>query len=494
MQLKKALCLSLPILITTGCSLWGPQYAAPKIDTPTKWRSESSTLLIESSANLADTSWWEKFNDPTLNSLIEDALANNNNVQQAIGKIEVAQGELRRVQMGWVPTLNLGGNIGTGQVLNLANGATQPTIGPIINGATPNTIDYTYYSGGLVPTYSLNIFQQIKRGELAKADLERATYAKDAVRLAVISQVSGSYFTLLALEQELKEQNQVVSDLTQLVKLLNIQYKYGYAALTDIQTYQEKLEQAKVQIPYTEASIVSVQNALAVLIDKNPQEIKHATTFKTIAIDGIIPVNLPSRVLHNRPDIMQAEAGLKAANADIGVATANFFPTIALTSPVGGFSSQLTNLFNPSGQFWQTQITAAMPILNLGLNALVKEAKGVYYVSYYNYVQTVRNAFADVDDSLAAYVKTREAYTGAFSLYSTTKSNYDLNQKNYNLGYISYPESLSSKITLDNTAITLTRIKLQELQSIIKVYQAMAGGYNYHNTSEAKKFGDEHDI
>lgn len=482
------------VALISGCALMGPKYQDPKVEAPDQWRSiPSSGVAVESGVNLSDISWWTRFNDPTLNNLIEEGLANNSNIQVAIGHITEARGILKRVEMSWVPTMNLGGVAGAGALSDYTPGLSNSVSSITPPGLISNNPNFNYYGAGLMPSYSLNIMQQIKQGDVAKANLAGAIYAKDAVRLTIISQIAGSYFTLLALQEQLAEEQELISQLEELVKLTQIQYKSGYAALTDIQQYQEKLEQAKMQLPQVENNITLSENALKVLINKNPGNIATNNKFAKVSTDGIIPVNLPSSVLRNRPDIMQAEMQLQSANANIGVATSNFFPSINLTTPVGAFGGQFSNLFSPSGDFWATQITATMPILNLGLYGLIKEKKGQYYVAYYNYIATVKSAFAEVDDNFSSYTKTKDAYAATNRLYTISKNNADLNYKNYTLGYMSYPETLDSKITATNNKINLTQMKLREVQTVLNLYQSMAGGYNYKNDDQPKKFGDNHD-
>jgi NodT family efflux transporter outer membrane factor (OMF) lipoprotein len=390
--------------------------------------------------------------------------------------------------MAWVPIIDLGGSVTTGQGLNIGG------IPPIGGVPVASTSDFTFYQGGLVPIYSLNIMKQLKQEDMAKFNLSANRYAKDAIRLTVISQVVGSYFSLLALNEQLDEQKQLIGDLTEGLRLTNIQYKNGLATLNDIQQYETQLQSAKMNIPGIEDNIVHTENALQVLMNKNPGTIATSNKFANIKTEDKIPGNLPSTVLRNRPDILQAEEQLKAANVNIGVAYSNYFPTITLTSPVGAFSSQLTSLFNPSGDFWAATAAVNMPILNLGINQIVKKSKAQYYVAYYNYVQTVKNAFAEVDNNLSTVAKMQNKRDAVDKMYTATALNAKLNQTNYELGYISYPDSISSKINADNSKILVTQTKLQQLQSIVSVYQAMAGGYNYKNTEEAKKFGDNHDM
>ena len=202
---------------------------------------------------------------------------------------------------------------------------------------------------------------------------------------------------------------------------------------------------------------------------------------------------MPSTVLKQRPDVLQAEEQLKAANANIGVATSNFFPTIALTGAGGVGSASLSGLFSGSG-FWTSQISATMPILNLSIYGQIKGAKGAYYSAYYNYIQTVRNAFAQVENGLTAQQKLSDSYNFQNQVYKSSKLSYEISNSRYISGADNLAALLSSKVALDNSAITLNQAKLQQLQSIVNLYQALAGGYNLDNTNGQKEFGDSHDL
>ncbi|MCC2625382.1 MAG: hypothetical protein K0R14_1255 [Burkholderiales bacterium] len=475
--------------LIAGCSLLGPDYKQPNVDTPQNWAHNTHNGNLGSpQQNFSDTSWWKKFNDPVLDNMIEQALKNNNNIQAAIGNINVASAQLKQINMAWVPVINLGASATAGQVLNLGG------IPPINGVPVASTDDFTFYQAGLIPVYSLNIAKQIKQADMAKLNLSANRYAKNAVRLTVISQVAGSYFSLLALNEQLTEQKQLITDLEEGLRLTKLQYSNGIATLNDVQQYEMQLQNAKMNIPGIEDNIVHTENALQILMNKNPGHIATNNKFENIQTDGKIPANLPSTVLRNRPDIMQAEEQLKSANVNIGVAYSNYFPTITLTSPLGAFTSQLTSLFNPSGDFWAATAAVSMPILNLGIDEIVKKSKAQYYIAYYNYIQVVKGAFAEVDNNLSSVSKMENKRVTANRLYASAKLNAKLNQTNYELGYSSYPDTISSRINADNSKMLVTGAKLQQLQAIVATYQAMAGGYNYENTDLAKKFGDDHDI
>ena len=235
------------------------------------------------------------------------------------------------------------------------------------------------------------------------------------------------------------------------------------------------------------------ENALRILVNENPGHIKRNDDFLTMKMDGIVPANLPSEVLKNRPDIMQVEEALKQANANIGVATSNYFPTISLTGALGSSSGALTSLFSGGTNFWQTSITANMPFLNLSYLGTIKGAKGAYYTAYYNYILTVESAFSQVDNGLSGHQKLTDSYNLQNSQYLSTKQAWSIGEERYIQGADSYSTALNYKITMDNAGLTLVNIKTQQLQSIVSLYQALAGGYNVNNTSTPNKFGDSHD-
>lgn len=483
MQIKRICVLMLSVAVS-GCGLWGPNYTQPTVDTQSSWSSTDSLSTQEIGANLPDMAWWSKFNDKQLDELMRQALKNNLNIQQTIGSIVQAQGYLEQVQMGWVPTLNLpvGGST-TGQYNgDLSGGSSSAAAG-----------GNTGYNAGLIPSYTLNIFQILRQTEAAKAALLAAQSTKDAMRLTIISQVAGSYFTLSELHYQLDLQKQLVADTGKLYELATGQYKDGYISLLTLQSYLQNYETAKAQIPIIENNIVSTQNALQVLINRNPGPIMLGSNFNDIAMNGIIPANIPSTVLRQRPDVVSAEQSLIQANADIGVATATFFPTISITGGTGTASNALNTLFNDTNDYWQFKGSATFPLINFAALGTIKSAKGAYYTSYYNYILTIRTAFEQVDNGLSAHQKITDSYIEQAKVYDSTKVAYGLSVDNFKQGLYSELQELNSKVTMDSAAITLASLKLQQLQAIVNLYQALAGGYNVSNTQTPYSFGDARD-
>ena len=207
---------------------------------------------------------------------------------------------------------------------------------------------------------------------------------------------------------------------------------------------------------------------------------------------GIVSGNLPSAVLKNRPDVIHAEATLKQSNANIGVNTSIFFPTIKLTTPLGLSSNSLSNLFTAKDSYWQYQGGLNMPILDLGAFGAIKSAKAQYYSDYYAYIETVKNAFAAVDSDLASHQKYTESLDQMLNFYGTTHGRLDNEQARYQGGLVGYPEVLALKVTLNQSAIQAAQSKLAQLMSIVTLYQDLGGGYMVKNNETARDLGEGH--
>ena len=491
MQAKRFRHLNIAIIaaLISGCGLLGPNYKKPNVGAPSDWNSGKSNTA-ESATLMSDTAWWTQFNDPVLNQMIVEALANNNNIQVAIGNIYQAKAQLEKVKMSWVPTITMGGGGLVGQTFNQS---ITPDNAALSNFATTNSQNFNAAYGGFMPVYSFNIFQLIKREDVAKLNLKMQEASKNAVRLSVISQVAGGYFTLLSLHKRLELENQMIADAVEARKYTLVQIANGSASEIDLQEIDQFLETISAQLPSIEDNIVQTQNALQVLLNKNPATLVANNDFDNIRTDGIIPVNLPSAVLQNRPDIIQAEYEVQISNAKIGVAMSQFFPNISLTSPVGAASFALNNLFSGSVDFWAAQVMASMPLLNLGIYSDIKQAKASYYSDYYNYIQTVRDAFSQVDNGLSKHQSVDKAYKRQLQAYNAAQRLYNLQQVQYKNGAASYANTLNYKLNVDNSAISVNQAKMNQLTSIVNLYQALGGGYNVNNTESENKFGDGHD-
>lgn len=447
------------VLITAliGCAFYGPPYIKPNVQTPQQWNS-SDRLSKTDSTNLPTRAWWEAFEDKQLNTLVNKAVENNNHIQAAVGHVLAAQGEFAQIQMSVVPSIS-----------TLLLGFSAANVDLFIPG----------FNSGFLPTYALNLFQYIRSNEWARAKVQVAAAAKDTVTLTVISQTIGGYFTYLGQSYLLQQQKQLVADLKTLLLLSQQQYQQGLISLYTLQQYEQQYEQAKAELPVIANNVVLSGNALKLLLNENPGHIKIGHSFMRLKSNGIIPTNLPSQVLKNRPDVREAEAQLIAANANVGIVTSTFFPSITLINVAGSGSLQLRNLFSQSTDYWHNLTQLTMPALAPEFNGQYQTAMGKRYTAYRNYIQAVRAAFKAVDDDLSAHQRYYESLTAETKRFSSTKTAYDLAQMSYKKGLYSYPTLLINKITMDNAAIHLTKSKLAQLSTIVQLYQDLGSGYAY---------------
>ncbi len=474
--------------ILSGCGLLGPDYKEPNINEPSDWNSGKSNIS-ESGVLMSDTAWWEQFDDPQLNEMIHQALVNNNNIQVAIGNIAQAEAQLKKAQMAWVPTINMSGSGFVGQSFN----QNFTPAGALSGVPIASTQSFNGAYAGFTPSYSLNIFANIKADEVAKLNLKMQQAYKNSIRLAVIGQVAGGYFTLLSLHKQLELEKQMIADLEEQRKYTKVQIANGSASQMNLDEIDQALYSISVNLPSINDNIVQTQNALQVLMNKNPATIITDNDFDNIETDGVIPVNLPSEVLKNRPDIIYAEYQVQVSNAKIGLSTSQFFPSISLTSPVGLSTFQLSNLLSGSSDFWATQVSASMPLLNLGIYEDIKLSKANYYSAYYNYIQTVRSAFADVDNNLSKHASTDNAYLIQQKGLNSANELYRLSKVQYKNGSSSYANTIGYKLNIDNSKLSLNQAKMNQLTSIVNLYQSLGGGYDVDNTESLNKLGGGHD-
>ena len=396
--------------------------------------------------------------------------------------------------MGWVPTMSLGAVGFTGQAFN--PGYNNTSGNSMLSGANLNNPqNFDGYAAGFIPSYSLNVFSQIKQQEIGKLNLEKQQQMVNATRLTIISQVAVSYFNLLGLTEQLQLQQKLLQDTEELRRYTQIKYNSGSIAETNLVALDQYINDIQTKLPQIKNSITQTENALLVLTNNNPGKLKLNRKFSQISSGQIIPANLPSQVLKDRPDVALAEYQLQIANANIGAVTSQFFPTINLTGMLGQGTLQLSNLFNAGADFWAAQLGAAMPLLNLGLYAEIDKSKGQYYSAYYNYVQTVRNAFAQTDNSLTNYGNLQQVARYQQQSYDNATKLHNLALSQYKHGSSAYSDTLGYQLNIDYVLANQNQNKIEQLNALVSVYQALGGGYLAESQlTTVKKFGDSHDI
>ena len=403
-------------LLTSSCSFFSPKYERPKIKTPALWNNQDKNIEITKDWNLTKLAWWRGFDDPVLNNLITTALKDNNKLQVSIGNILQANSEIHKANYGWLPTASVGGGGFIAQTFDTSSSASIPAL------KAPNSITAGGALVGILPSYTVNIIRQFKLGEIARLSKKMQINLKNTTRLSIIGQVSAAYFSLITAEEQLRLQTDMVNQLELLFHYAQDQHKLGESSPMLEEIIRQQLEVQKGKVAIIKNNIVHFQNTLKILMGRNPGKIVTSRTLNDINANVKVPVNMPSQILQNRPDIAIAEYKLETANANIGLARSQFFPSIDLTGAFGNVTLALGELATMNAWAWAAEAVAAVPVFNLSILADSNKAKAQFYQGYYDYINTLQQAFQDVDDSLSERSANEENYKEQNSLSKIHKN------------------------------------------------------------------------
>ena len=444
-----------PFLIL-GCA-YNTTYVKPEVAVKNNWSLNDRHWSESSESNLPYLAWWQGFNDPTLNGLIESGIINNNSLNMSRGHIEAAEGELKKVKFQWIPDLNV--------ILGYSN---NPATG------FPGVLAL------IAPSYTMNVFSQIKQQKKAKYELAAAKAEDDAIKLSIISQISASYFTYLAEVERRQLYANLANDLTHIANLADKVYRGGLSSDISVQDLRSQVDLIHGEQQIIAQNIVVSGNALKYLINQNPGQLNTTQSFIQLNNNHLVPRQLPLTVLENRPDMQQAENNLRAANEGIGLAASQLLPTLQLDyigGPVGGNNNYYFpgNLIENSVNFNDELLK--IPAFKMSAFGEIAKARGLEKVSYFNYVDTLQKALRNTSNAIAANEHLTRKLEQTQSAAEHLVKAYNLNQRLYQKGVQSYMASLSSKIAVDRIEIAVNQDKLQQLITVVNLYQELAGGY-----------------
>jgi outer membrane protein, multidrug efflux system len=454
------------ILVATlfaGCMV-GPDYRRPVVDTPKAFMYEA-----KDAADTANTQWWKQFNDPVLDALIAEALAHNLNVKVAAANVEQAAGVLTQTRSALFP--QVGYDAAGGRARTTSSGVS-PEIANLI--ANPQSS----YQALLNVSWELDLWGRIRRlSESARANLLATDEARRGVILTLVSSIATNYLTLRGLDAQLVIAQQTLGTYAESVKLFELQFKYGQVSQMNVSQAQSQYETAAAQIPQIESQIAQTENALSVLLGRNPGPIQRGKAIDQLALPSV-PAGLPSELLARRPDLLQAEEMLIAANAQIGAAQALYFPTISLTGAAGSSSAALSNLFTGPSHIWSYAGQLVGPIFTFGaVSGQVAQAQAAQEASLYNYRLSIQNAFADVENALVAAQKLKEQLAAQERLVAALKNYARLARLQYTGGYTSYTTVLQAEQSLFPAELTLATVRASVYSASVNTYKAMGGGW-----------------
>jgi multidrug efflux system outer membrane protein len=470
-----ATALSLVLLAAlAGCAV-GPDYQRPAVDAPAAYRTAASDTNAPAGTNtFADLGWWAVFGDPQLTSYISDALTNNWDIKIMASRVLQAEAALRIARSQFFPTVSAGGDLVTSRASQ--NGST-----PIPAGVNPQQGYGDVFVG--MSAYEVDLWGKLRRAnEAARARYLATQDAQRTVRQTLVAQVATAYLALLELDYELDIARRTYQVRTNSLVLTAAREKGGVAALQDV-------VQAKILVYGAESSIVNIQrqreqqeNALCILLGRNPGSVHRGEGFTNQQVRAEVPVGLPSSLLERRPDLRLAEQELVAANANIGQAKAAFYPQLTLTGFYGFQSVALSDLFTGASRTWQFGPAVTVPLFTGGrLRANLRITQAQYEEALATYQKTVQNAFREVSDGLIAYQGTREFAVRQEQRTQANREAAGLANIRYDGGVTSYLEVLYSEQELFTAELNLAQARLNELLSVVQLYRALGGGWQTEN-------------
>jgi outer membrane protein, multidrug efflux system len=446
-----------------GCKV-GPNYRRPAVQVPGSFRDLSKDPQAQAqAASYADLPWWQVFQDPQLQELIRTALKQNYDLQLATERINAARAQVAITRSNLFP-----------QVQGKAD---------FLGGKESNfQTRFNFLTLSADAAFQLDFFGRLRRAtEAARAQLLATEDARQTVVLTLVSDVASDYFALLQLDLGLEITRNTVHAQEASVKLTNFRVEHGVGTKLDVLQAQQTLDTANSQIPELERQIAQEENAISILLGNYPQNVPRGRPLVEQPLPPEVPAGLPSALLERRPDIRQAEQILVAANAEIGVAKAQFFPQIALTGSGGGTfgrSSAFSGLMSSQVGIWSYGANVSQPIFTGGaLRGNLKLAESEHQQALIAYRQTIQQAFGDVSDALIGYQKLHEVRVRQEQTVADLQESVRLSNMRYKGGTTAYLEVLDGQRALFSAELTLAQARGNEYQSLVQLYRALGGGW-----------------
>jgi multidrug efflux system outer membrane protein len=449
--------------LVVGCKV-GPNYHRPVTQTPSAYRDFAETPDVQAqTASFADLPWWQVFKDPQLQELIRTALKQNYDLQLATERINSARAALAVTRSSLFPQVQGNGNFSGGKEGNFQTKSNFLTL-----------------AGDAA--FQLDLFGKLRRAtEAARAQLLATEDARQTVILTLVSDVASDYFALLQLDLQLQITRNTVQTQQDSVKLTNLRMDHGVATKLDVLQAQQVLDTANAQVPDFERQIAQEENAISILLGNYPQGVPRGFSLVQQALPPEVPPGLPSSLLERRPDIRQAEQFLVAANAEIGVAKAQFFPQISLTGSAGGVigrSSAFSSLQTTQLAIWSYGAQVSQPVFTGGaLTGNLRLAKSQYQQALISYRQAIQRAFGDVSDALIGYEKLHQVRLRQEDTVADLQESVRLSNMRYKGGTTTYLEVLDGQRSLFSAELTLAQARGNEYQSLVQLYRALGGGW-----------------
>ncbi|MGE5246925.1 MAG: efflux transporter outer membrane subunit, partial [Verrucomicrobiota bacterium] len=418
--------------------------------------------------NVADTAWWGQFGDPVLDNLVQTALQENLDLQIAAARVDEFAGRYGFTRADLFPQAGASAFAGRQRSTEETGNAIPPGYNSTLN----------YYSAALSASWEVDLWGRIRRAtEAARADLVGTEEGRRGVILSLVCSVAGSYVNLRDLDRQLEIARETAKSRGESLELFRLRFQGGFSSEVEYVQVKSQYDEAMATIPAIEKAIAQQENGLSVLLGRNPGPIPRGKTLEELPVPAI-PAGLPSDLLERRPDLLQAEQALIAANARIGVAKAAYYPTISLTGAFGYASTDLSNLFTGSARTWDYGVPVSVPIFTAGkIAGDVQAAEAFQRQALLSYRLAIQGAFRDVDNALVDQARTREQLAAQASQVQSLAKYLELARLRFDNGYTSYLEVLDAERSLFSAQLAYAQNQGVLLQAVINVYKAVGGGW-----------------
>ncbi|TMH15096.1 MAG: efflux transporter outer membrane subunit [Betaproteobacteria bacterium] len=451
--------LGLLLAVPLSACMVGPDYRRPEVEVPAAWRLGATEAGI-----LSNIAWWDQFQDPVLSDLVRTALASNKDLEIATANVDQAFAQYGIARSAQFPQVN--GGVSVARERSSANG-------PLPGGRTVND-----YAVNLSASFELDIWGRLRRAtESARASLLASQQGKGTVVLTVVATVASGYIQLRALDRQLEIAQYTSQSLGEAARLQRVRFEEGAVPQSDYLQAESQYRDAVARVPELEREIARQENFLSVLLGHNPGPIPRGRDIDALLFPAV-PEGLPASLLERRPDIRQAEQNLIAANANIGVARAAYFPDISLTALLGLESAQLSDLFKGPSRAWSFGTGVLQPIFNAGrIRGQVEQAEALQRQALYTYEKSIISAFQDVENALIDRTKFGQVREEQAKNVEALRRFRDLADLRYREGATIYLEVANAEQSLFNAQLAYVATQAQLFQSYANLYKAIGGGW-----------------
>lgn len=452
----------LALLIQAGCAV-GPDYVRPDIVTPDGWRIDHA-----GDNDLANTDWWSGFNDPNLDKLIGEALENNKDLRIAAARVEQFSARLGISHAEYYPQIGYGASAGRERL-------SENRAIPIPSGTSRTNDTYEINANA---NWELDLWGRIRRSnEAARAELLASEENRHAIIMTLISDLAAGYVRLLSLDKQLEISRRTVDSRAESLRIFEQKYSGGSVSALELAQAKSLYEEVAAAVPDIERRIVLLENSISLLLGRNPGAIARSRSIDALQTPPV-PGGLPSDILARRPDIRQAEQELIAANARIGVAKSQYFPSISLTGLLGYASTELDDVANDASGFGAIGGSVIGRIFTGGrIRNQIRESEALQHQLLVKYLQTVQTAFLEVENALISHQKTGDLIDIDVRRVGALQDYLRLAKDRYEGGHSGYLEVLDAERSLYDAEIIQVERRTDSFAALIAIYKAMGGGW-----------------